>query len=134
MTGANNIEINKVAKSRIEGVDFNNIMFGKVYSDHMYMADFADGEWNNFRILPYQNLSLSPGCAVIHYGQSVFEGLKAYKNDKGELLVFRPYENFKRINLSAERLCIPTVSEEMFIGGINELLKLDHKWVPEQEG
>lgn len=134
MTGTIDIKIKRTGKSRINEVDFNNIKFGRVYSDHMFQADYVGGTWSDFRIEPYSNLSLSPGCAVIHYGQSVFEGMKAYKNDRGEALVFRPYENFKRINLSAERMCIPPVSEELFMGGLTELLKLDKAWVPGEAG
>jgi branched-chain amino acid aminotransferase len=134
MSGTININIKKTPKSKISEVDFNNIIFGRVYSDHMFVADYKNGQWQDQRIVPYENLSLSPGCAVIHYGQSVFEGMKAYKNADGEILIFRPYENFKRINLSAERMCIPPVSEEMFMSGLNELIKLDRDWVPSQDG
>jgi branched-chain amino acid aminotransferase len=134
MGGSTNIKITKTSKSRISEIYSNDIKFGEMYSDHMYVAEYSNGLWGGQRIVPYENLDLKPGCAVLHYGQSVFEGLKAYKNDKGEVLVFRPYENFKRINLSAERMCIPSVSEDMFIGGINELLKLDHEWIPHREG
>lgn len=134
MNSSININIKKTTNSRINEIDFNNVVFGKTYSDHMFIADYRDQQWSGFRIEPYNNLSLSPGCAVIHYGQSVFEGLKAYKNAKGELLVFRPYENFKRMNLSAERMCIPKLNEEIFMGGLNELLNLDRAWVPDQAG
>ncbi len=126
-----NIDINKTAKSRIQEVDFTNIPFGKVYSDHMFVADFEGGQWKNFRIKPYEPLQLSPANATLHYGQSVFEGMKAYKNEAGEVLVFRPKANFLRLNKSAERMCIPQISEEMFMQGLDELLKLDQDWVPD---
>lgn len=125
-----NIDISKTANSRIKEVDFTNIPFGKVYSDHMFVADFEGGQWKNFRIKPYAPLQLSPANATLHYGQSVFEGMKAYKNEAGEVLVFRPEANFRRLNKSAERMCIPQISEEMFMQGLNELLKLDKDWVP----
>ncbi|MEN8250454.1 MAG: branched chain amino acid aminotransferase, partial [Bacteroidota bacterium] len=93
-----NIQYNKVAKSRISEMDFHNIDFAKQYSDHMFIADYYDGEWKDFRIVPYDNISISPANPAIHYGQSVFEGLKAYKNPDGEVLIFRPEMNYHRIN------------------------------------
>jgi len=131
MMGTLNLEVSKIAKSRLHEVDFNNIKFGKVYSDHMFVADYFDGKWQKFRIVPYGNLSLSPATSVIHYGQSIFEGMKAHRNDAGEVLLFRPEENYKRMIASAERMCIPPPTEEMFMGGLLELLNLDKAWVPE---
>lgn len=125
-----NIDIRKTAQSRIKEVDFANIPFGKVYSDHMFVADFDGQQWTNLRIQPYENLSLSPANSALHYGQSVFEGMKAYKNQEGEVLIFRPKANFERLNKSAERMCIPTMPEELFMQGLTELLKLDKDWVP----
>ncbi|MGK7396500.1 MAG: branched-chain amino acid aminotransferase [Candidatus Cyclobacteriaceae bacterium M3_2C_046] len=133
MTGTLDIEINRIKRSKIDQVDFKNIKFGKVYSDHMFISDF-DKEWADFRIIPYGNLSLSPGTSVIHYGQSIFEGLKAHKNEKGEILVFRPFDNHKRMNVSAERMCIPAIPEEVFMGGLTRLIELDKSWVPDQPG
>ena len=130
MAEALNIKINKIPESRIKEVDFSNIPFGKVYSDHMFVADYEGGEWKNFRISPYAPLQLSPANATLHYGQSVFEGMKAYKNKAGEVLIFRPNANYQRLNKSAERMCIPQVSEELFMTGLTELIKLDKDWVP----
>ena len=127
------ISIKKVQNSRINEVDFDNIPFGKVYSDHMFIADYEDGQWSDLRIVPYENLSLAPASSVIHYGQSVFEGLKAYKNSKGEAVVFRPEANAKRLNKSAERMCIPEVPEELFIQAMTELLNLDSAWIPNKK-
>lgn len=127
------ISIRKVEKSRINEVDFNNIPFGRVYSDHMFIADYEDGQWSDLRIVPYENLSMAPASSVIHYGQSVFEGLKAYKNSKGEAVVFRPEANAKRLNKSAERMCIPEVPEELFLQAMTELLNLDNAWIPNKE-
>ncbi len=124
------IDYRLTEKSKLEGVDFNNIIFGRVYSDHMFMADYLDGQWSNYKIEPYDLISFYPGSAVLHYAQSVFEGLKAYKSESGEILIFRPDMNFKRMNLSARRLCIPEIPEEVFMGGLNELLKIDKNWVP----
>lgn len=125
-----NIDIRKTAESRIKEVDFANIPFGMVYSDHMFVADFDGQQWTNLRIQPYENLTLSPANSALHYGQSVFEGMKAYKNKDGEVLIFRPKANFERLNKSAERMCIPQLPEELFMQGLTELLKLDKDWVP----
>jgi branched-chain amino acid aminotransferase len=134
MVEALNIAIKKVSKSNLPNIDFSNIKFGKAYSDHMFVADFEDGEWGNFSIIPYGKLNISPGTCALHYGQSVFEGLKAYKNEEGEVLIFRPYDNFKRMNLSATRICMPEIPEDIFIGGLTELLRLDRGWVPDVPG
>ncbi len=131
MTDTININHQLVKKSKLSQVDFSNMEFGKVYSDHMFVADYRDGEWEDFRIEPYDLLSFTPGSAILHYGQSVFEGLKAYKGQKGDILVFRPERNARRLNKSAERLCIPPISEEIFMQGLVELLKVDKDWVPD---
>lgn len=131
MTDTIKINIQQVDKSRLSQIDFNHIDFGKVYSDHMFIADYYQGKWQDFRIEPYDVLSFAPGSAILHYGQSVFEGLKAYKNESGEVLVFRPDMNCKRINLSSERMCIPQISEEIFMSGMTELLQLDKNWIPD---
>ncbi len=127
-------KITKTAQSRIQELDMSNIQFGSMYSDHMFVADYEDGEWKNMEIMPYQNLSMSPANAALHYGQSIFEGLKAYKNKAGEVLVFRPEENAKRMNVSAERMCMPDFPEELFMSALKELLDLDADWVPDGEG
>ncbi|WP_017732147.1 branched-chain amino acid aminotransferase [Nafulsella turpanensis] len=125
-----NIDIRRTANSRIKEVDFANIPFGKVYADHMFVADYDGKQWTNLRIQPYEYLRLSPANSALHYGQSVFEGMKAYKNEEGEVLIFRPEANFQRLNKSAERMCIPTLPEDIFMSGLTELLKLDKDWVP----
>lgn len=130
MTDTLNISLRKIQTSKLNQVDFNNIAFGRVYSDHMFVADYKQDVWQNFRIEPYDVLSFTPGSAILHYGQSVFEGLKAYKNQEGEILVFRPDRNARRLNISAERLCIPQIPEDIFMAGMVELLKLDKAWVP----
>ncbi|MFA0960811.1 branched-chain amino acid aminotransferase [Roseivirga sp. BDSF3-8] len=134
MTETVQIDIQRCQNSRIEQVDFNDIKFGQVYSDHMFMADYVDGHWTNLKIIPYQNLSLSPATSAIHYGQSVFEGMKAYKNTKGEIAIFRPEDNASRLNASANRMCIPELPEEIFMSGLIELLKLDSSWIPNKRG
>lgn len=128
------IEIQQTTKSRLQEVDFNNLVFGRNIADHMFIADYKDGQWQNARIVPYGDLSLSPATASLHYGQAIFEGMKAYKNDDNEVLLFRAQDNWKRLNTSAERLCMPTIPEEIFMGGLTELLRLDAEWVPSQPG
>ncbi len=128
------ISVKKVEKSKISEVDFNNIPFGRIYSDHMFIADYKDGEWSDLRIEPYKNLSLAPASSVIHYGQSVFEGLKAYKTKAGQTAIFRPEANAARLNKSAERMCIPEVPEELFMHALKELLKIDSAWIPDKAG
>ncbi len=128
------IKVNKVQNSRINEVDFDNLPFGRVFSDHMFTMDYSDGEWKNPEIVPYGNLSLSPATSSIHYGQSVFEGMKAFKNDAGEIQIFRPLENAKRLNISANRMAIPEVPEAVFMDALTTLLELDKDWVPNTEG
>lgn len=128
------IQINKILASKLAKMDFNNLAFGQTMSDHMFIADFADGEWKDLRIEPYAPLALNPANATLHYGQSVFEGMKAHKNDKGEILLFRADANHKRLNESAKRMCIPEVPEEMFMEGLRKLLELDKDWIPNKPG
>lgn len=129
------ISVKKVEKSRLSEIDFNNIPFGKVYSDHMLVADCIDGVWQDPQIIPYEDFALSPATSALHYGQSIFEGLKAYPSNNGEdILIFRPDENLKRFNRSADRMCMPQVPESIFIDGLFELLNLDKNWVPNVKG
>jgi branched-chain amino acid aminotransferase len=133
MIAASDIKISKVAQTRIGEVDLNNIPFGKYFTDHMYEVDFEDGEWKTPQIRPYQHLSIAPSMAAIHYGQSIFEGIKAYKNANGEAYVFRPHDNFKRFNISAERMQMPTVPEDIFMDGLKMLVGMDREWIPAKE-
>lgn len=128
------IQFKKVDKSRVSEMDFHNIDFAKQYSDHMFIADYYDGEWKDFRIVPYDKITVSPANPAIHYGQSIFEGLKAYKNPQGEVLIFRPNMNYHRMNKSAVRMMMPTLREEIFMDGMRELIRLDSAWVPDMEG
>lgn len=128
------IQVEKIAKSRLPEVDFHNLPFGKVYADHMFLADFADGEWKNFRIMPYGHIPISPATPAIHYGQSIFEGMKAFKSADGSVSIFRPLDNWKRLNISAERMCMPAIPEEIFMEALETLINLDRGWVPSLEG
>jgi len=128
------IPVQKTAKSRISEIDFSHLQFGKNFSDHMFITEFKNGTWQNPRIIPFQKLDLGPSSAVIHYGQSIFEGMKAYKNEKGNVLLFRPLDNFKRLNKSAVRMCMPELPEELFMEGLKNLVLTDKDWVPQQVG
>jgi len=125
------IKIRKVEKSRIGEVDPQNIHFGKNYSDHMLIAYYEDGAWKQPEIVPFQDLSLSPATTFMHYGQAIFEGVKAYKNPQGNPIIFRPYDNWTRMNRSAERMAMPDVPEEIFVEGMRRLVDLDRNWVPD---
>lgn len=131
---AMDIPVKKVEKSRIHQLDPSNIQFGKLYSDHMLVAHYEDGEWKQAEIVPFQNLNLSPATTFMHYGQAIFEGVKAYKDQDGNPIIFRPYDNWKRMNRSAERMAMPDVPEELFVDGMRQLVELDKDWIPTAEG
>ena len=115
--------------------DPDHLVFGHTFTDHMFMMDYTEGEgWHHPRIVPYQPLTLEPSCMVFHYGQSVFEGLKAYVTKDEEVLLFRPDQNFKRMNHSNDRLCIPEIDEEFALEALKQLLKLDRDWIPSAPG
>lgn len=128
------ISIERVAQSRISEIDFDNLQFGKTFSDHMFVVDYKDGAWQNPQIIPYGDMTLSPATSSLHYGQALFEGMKAYKDENGDILMFRPTANLARLNKSAERLCMPELPEELFMQGLEQLLRLDAAWVPTKEG
>ncbi len=133
MIAAMDISIKKAERSKLQNLDLENLPFGKFFTDHMLEADYENGEWKNFEIKPYQPLLLSPSIAAIHYGQSIFEGIKAYKDRKGNSYIFRPQDNFKRFNISAERMQMPLVPEDLFIEGMRQLVELDKNWIPSRE-
>lgn len=128
------IKIQKTANSRINQIDFNKLVFGKAFSDHMFVVDYADGEWKTPEIIPFGDLAFNPTLFAIHYGQSVFEGLKAFRFEDGSINVFRPQEHAQRLNISAERLCMPAFPEQLFLDGLQALLELDKEWVPKDLG
>ncbi len=133
MIAALDISVQKAERSKLLSMSLENIPFGKYFTDHMLEADYEDGEWKNIEIKPYQPLLLDPATAAIHYGQSIFEGIKAYKDDSGNAFIFRPYDNYKRFNTSAERMQMPAIPEEIFIEGMRRLVELDKNWIPDQE-
>lgn len=127
------IKTTTTSHSRLAETDFSNLPFGKIYTDHMFMADFEGGEWKNFQILPYGEILMSPAISALHYGQAIFEGMKAYRLPNGDISVFRANKNFERFNISADRMAMPTIPEEIFMQAITSLVNLDKNWVPNQE-
>jgi branched-chain amino acid aminotransferase len=134
MVAAPKIDIERVLKSRLEDVDFKSLPFGKIFSDHMLMVDYVHGEWSNTRIVPYGYLPISPASPAIHYGQSIFEGMKAYRSPTDEILLFRPIDHCLRLNRSAERMDLPTIPPDFFVETLRELLALEQRWVPSTPG
>jgi branched-chain amino acid aminotransferase len=130
LTKDSTFEINVSQNSSIDQVDFDNIAFGKVFSDHLFVMDYVDGEWKRGSIEPFGPLSLSPSTMALHYGQAVFEGMKAYRQPDGSVSMFRPGENIARFNRSAKRICMPEVPEDIFMQALVELISLDEAWVP----
>lgn len=114
--------------------DFSKLGFGKYFTDHMLIMDYKDGAWCEPEIVPYSSFSLDPSTCVLHYGQGIFEGLKAYKNAEGKITMFRPYDNFKRMNRSAERLCMPTIDVDKMVEWLKELILVDEDWIPTAPG
>ncbi len=131
---AYSIDVQKTDHSRIGDIDFKHLSFGKIFSDHMFVSDFKGNHWCDSKIMPYGPVLMSPSTSALHYGQSIFEGMKAYKNAKGEILLFRPLDNLKRINISAERMCMPSIPQELFMEGLKQLVSIDKDWVPSNEG
>lgn len=131
MKNDSNLQLNikKSSTSKIDSVDFENLVFGNVFTDHMMVCDYKDGEWKNPQVLPYGPLELEPSARVFHYGQAVFEGMKAFKDDDDQVWLFRPEENFKRLNASSKRLAIPEFPTSVFFEGLEALLNLDREWI-----
>jgi branched-chain amino acid aminotransferase len=133
-TQTSKIDIIKAATSKINEVDFENLSFGSVFTDHLLECDFINGEWQKPVIKPYAPFLLDPSARVFHYGQAIFEGMKAYKDDNNNVWLFRPDENYKRFNNSAVRMAMPEVPESVFMDGLNELIKLDEAWIKKGKG
>jgi branched-chain amino acid aminotransferase len=129
-----NLKITKVEQSRLSSIPFDNLGFGRHMSDHMFVVDYADGAWGETRIEPYAPMPIDPANCTLHYGQTIFEGMKAYRSAKGGVNLFRPFMNAKRLNNSAVAVCIPTLDEQLFVDGIRELVKLDNQFIPKERG
>lgn len=126
-------ELTTTPKAKPE--DESKLGFGKVFSDHMFIMDYKTGKgWHDARIVPFGNISLSPASMVLHYGQEIFEGMKAYRTADGDIQFFRPEENFKRLNVSAERLVIPEIPVEDALQALHALVEVDKDWVPHNDG
>lgn len=130
MIDAFEIQVTKVEESKLKNLSLENLPFGRFFTDHMLEAEYENGEWKLAEIKPYQPLILDPSLAALHYGQAIFEGIKAYKTDAGEPFIFRPYDNFKRFNRSAVRMNMPEVPEEIFMEGMRQLIAIDSNWIP----
>lgn len=132
MVETGKIAVRKAEMSKLKDISLENVPFGKYFSDHMLEADYEGGQWKSVEIKPYQPLLLSPSLAALHYGQAIFEGIKAYKHADGNAYIFRPYDNFRRFNISAERMQMPLISEDIFVEGMRRLVSLDRNWIPTQ--
>jgi branched-chain amino acid aminotransferase len=130
----NNVTIEKAKTSKIKDVDFDNLSFGSIYTDHMLVCDYKNGQWQAPKVVPYQPITLDPSSKIFHYGQSIFEGMKAYKDESGSVWLFRPLENFKRLNKSAKRMAMPELPESYFMDGLTALLQVDSDWIPQSAG
>ncbi|WP_036379328.1 branched-chain amino acid aminotransferase [Muricauda sp. MAR_2010_75] len=130
----NNVKIEKAKTSKIKDVDFDNLSFGSIYTDHMLVCDYKNGQWEAPKVVPYQPITLDPSSKIFHYGQSIFEGMKAYKDENGSVWLFRPLENFKRLNKSAKRMAMPELPESYFMDGLTTLLQVDSQWIPQSAG
>ena len=123
------MKIEKIKESRINTVDFKNLDFGGVFTDHMYSCDFIDGEWINSEITPYKPITVSPASRVFHYGQACFEGMKAFKDNNDKTWLFRPIDNYERITKSSKRLAMPEFPKDLFFNALHNLLKIDAHWI-----
>ena len=123
------MKIEKIKESRINTVDFKNLDFGGVFTDHMYSCDFIDGEWINSEITPYKPITVSPASRVFHYGQACFEGMKAFKDNNDKTWLFRPIDNYERITKSSKRLAMPEFPKDLFFNALHNLLKIDADWI-----
>ncbi|WP_107839779.1 branched-chain amino acid aminotransferase [Metasolibacillus meyeri] len=130
-----NIILTQLTTTPKEKPTAEQLGFGKHFTDHMFMMDYTiEQGWHNARIIPYQPISLDPSAMIFHYGQSVFEGMKAYKTPAGDVQLFRPERNFKRLNISNDRLCIPAIDEQFALDALKQLLSIDKDWVPSEPG
>lgn len=128
------IQFTHTENSKLKEIDFNNIPFGKHTSDHMFIMDYANGQWRDFRIVPYQNIQLDPQSKALQYGQCIFEGMKASMGVDGVPKLLRPDLNIERFNLSAKRMCMPAVPPDIFLSALKAITRTEHNWIPKTEG
>lgn len=129
-----NITITKASKSKADALDFTNIPLGRTFTDHMFICDYHHGQWNNPRVEPLNTIPTHPAAMALHYGQAIFEGMKATLDQDGVPMLFRPQKNAARLNFSADRMGMPTFPEDLFVKGLKELVKAERNWIPPQEG
>ena len=133
-TNSYSIRVEPTKQSRLSQVDFNNLKFGQIMSDHMLVANYDNGAWTDVSVVPYGDLQISPSMSSLHYGQAIFEGVKAYKFADDTVSIFRPDQNWERFNKSAKRLQMPEVPQEIFLEGLKQLLSIDKQWIPSNDG
>ncbi|ESU26583.1 branched-chain amino acid aminotransferase/4-amino-4-deoxychorismate lyase [Flavobacterium limnosediminis JC2902] len=134
LTATDSIKIVKAKESKITSVDFDNLSFGSVFTDHMLVCDYDNGVWGEPEIKPYEPFTMDPSSRVFHYGQAIFEGMKAYKDENNDVWLYRPDQNYERFNKSAVRLAMPEVPEEVFIDGLKKLIEVEQAWVKKGKG
>lgn len=128
------IKVTPTSASRINQVDWDNLPFGRVFSDHMLVMDYKDGAWQDAEIVPFGPIEMHPAMSAIHYGQSIFEGMKANKTENGEIIIFRPDMNAKRFIESSERMCMPVIPEDIFVELVRKAVEVEADWIPSREG
>lgn len=128
----NAIKVTRTQNSHLDKIDWDNLPFGKVFSDHMLVMDYSDGEWQTPEVVPFESLNLHPATSAIHYGQSIFEGLKAYRNEDNEVVIFRPDKNAQRFKASCKRMCMPELPEEIFLDCVKRIVDVDKEWIPKK--
>ncbi len=126
--------VTHTTQSHLSAVDWENLPFGKIFADHMFVMEYANGEWQQGEILPFGPIDMHPAMSAIHYGQSIFEGMKAYRNEANEVVLFRPELNARRFSESAARMCMPEIPEELFLEAVKQLVATDAAWVTNKPG
>jgi branched-chain amino acid aminotransferase len=132
-TLTSSIAVERTKKSRIQDVDFKNLEFGKYISDHMLVADFENGQWGSASVVPFGEMRMTPAILSLHYGQAVFEGMKAFRRKDGSINIFRPHKHLDRFNKSLDRMCMPTIPEEMWLSSLQAIIETDQQWVPNDD-
>ncbi|NBP70617.1 MAG: branched chain amino acid aminotransferase [Cytophagia bacterium] len=133
-TAINNIRVQRTTQSRLKEIDFSNLAFGQHISDHMIVAEYADGKWGEAAVLPYGEMAMSPAILSLHYGQAIFEGMKAYKTSSGAITIFRLKRHHERMNRSLDRMCMPPIPYDLFEQSLTSLIDVDRDWIPTSEG
>ncbi|NBW35613.1 MAG: branched chain amino acid aminotransferase [Cytophagia bacterium] len=133
-TATNNIRVQRTTQSRLKEIDFSNLAFGQHISDHMIVAEYADGKWGEAAVLPYGEMAMSPAILSLHYGQAIFEGMKAYKTSSGAITIFRLKRHHERMNRSLDRMCMPPIPYDLFEQSLTSLIDVDRDWIPTSEG